>query len=304
MSEVRTKQRPEQTAFEQEQLKKRSTLSELWHRFRKNKMSVICLCVVIVMLILICFSTYISPYDYTLADLSQRFLKPSLKHPMGTDEFGRDLCTRLLVGGRISMLISLISVVIGLFFGMIFGAICGFFGKTADAIIMRLMDILMSIPGMMLAIVVSVGLGSGVVNTAIALAIGTVPLITRQLRSSIMLVNNSEYIEAAKSFGVSNFKIIVSHVIPNSLAPVIVQTSQFFGGAIMGIAGLSFLGLGVQPPTPEWGNILNNGISYVYEFSDKWHVIVFPALFIFLAQLCFNLIGDGLRDAMDPRMRK
>lgn len=285
-------------------LKKRSAMSEVWHRFRKNKMSVICLVIVVIMLLLVIFSTAISPYDYTVTDLTQRFLKPSLKHPMGTDEFGRDLCTRLLVGGRISMLISIISVAFGLFFGMIFGAICGYFGKAADAIIMRFMDVLMSIPGMMLAIVVSVGLGSGVVNTAIALAVGTIPLVTRQLRSSIMLVNNSEYIEASKSFGVSNFKIILTHIIPNSLSPIIVQTSQFFGGSIMGIASLSFLGLGVQPPTPEWGNILNNGISYVYEFSEKWPVIVFPALFIFLTQLCFNLIGDGLRDAMDPRMRK
>ena len=139
---------------------------------------------------------------------------------------------------------------------------------------------------------------------ALALAVGTIPIIARQLRSSTMLINSQEYIEAARSFGESNFKIIMTHVIPNCMAPIIVQASLYIGGAIMGIAGLSFLGLGVQPPTPEWGNILNNGLDFIYDFSTRWHVIVFPALFIVVAELCFNLLGDGLRDAMDPRMRK
>ena len=182
--------------------------------------------------------------------------------------------------------------------------LCGFFGKYVDSVLMRIMDVIMSIPGMMLAICISVALGSGVFNTALALAVGTIPMIARQLRSSTMLINGQEYIEAARSFGESNFKIIMTHIIPNTLAPIIVQTSLYIGGAIMGIAGLSFLGLGVQPPTPEWGNILNNGLDYIYDFSTRWHVIVFPALFIVLAELAFNLLGDGLRDAMDPRMRQ
>jgi peptide/nickel transport system permease protein len=157
---------------------------------------------------------------------------------------------------------------------------------------------------MMLAICISVSLGSGVFNTALALAVGTVPMIARQLRSSTMLINGQEYIEAARSFGESNAQIILTHVIPNTLAPIIVQTSLYIGGSIMGIAGLSFLGLGVQPPTPEWGNILNNGLDNIYDFATRWNVIVFPALIIVLAELAFNLLGDGLRDAMDPRMRK
>ena len=187
---------------------------------------------------------------------------------------------------------------------MIIGALCGYFGKYVDSVLMRVMDVIMSIPGMMLAICVSVALGSGVFNTALALAVGTIPMIARQLRSSTMLINSQEYIEAARSFGQSDLHIIMTHIIPNTLAPIIVQTSLYIGGAIMGIAGLSFLGLGVQPPTPEWGNILNNGLDYIYDFSTRWHVIVFPALFIVLAELAFNLLGDGLRDAMDPRMRK
>ena len=293
---------PEQ--HETVRLKKRSYWGEVWHRLKKNPVSMICLCFLAILLLGIIFATVLSPYDYTAQDLTARFQIPSKAHWMGTDDYGRDLLTRLLVGGRYSLLIAILSVAIGIVFGMIIGALCGFFGKYVDSVLMRIMDVIMSIPGMMLAICISVAVGSGVFNTALALAVGTIPMIARQLRSSTMLINGQEYIEAARSFGESNFKIIMTHIIPNTLAPIIVQTSLYIGGAIMGIAGLSFLGLGVQPPTPEWGNILNNGLDYIYDFSTRWHVIVFPALFIVLAELAFNLLGDGLRDAMDPRMRK
>ncbi len=287
-----------------ERLKKRSNMGEIWHRLRKNKLSMVCLVILAVMILGIIFAGILSPYDYAEQDLTQRFALPSKAHWMGCDDYGRDLLTRLLVGGRYSLLIAILSVAIGIICGMVIGALCGFFGKRIDFTLMRIMDVIMSIPGMMLAICISVALGSGVFNTALALAVGTIPIIARQLRSSTMLINSQEYIEAARSFGESNFKIIMTHVIPNCMAPIIVQASLYIGGAIMGIAGLSFLGLGVQPPTPEWGNILNNGLDFIYDFSTRWHVIVFPALFIVVAELCFNLLGDGLRDAMDPRMRK
>ena len=287
-----------------ERLKKRSNVGEIWHRLRKNKLSMVCLAVLVIMILGIIFAGVLSPYDYAEQDLTQRFALPSKEHWMGCDDYGRDLLTRLLVGGRYSLLIAILSVAIGIICGMVIGALCGFFGKRIDSTLMRIMDVIMSIPGMMLAICISVAMGSGVFNTALALAVGTIPIIARQLRSSTMLINSQEYIEAARSFGESNFKIIMTHVIPNCMAPIIVQASLYIGGAIMGIAGLSFLGLGVQPPTPEWGNILNNGLDFIYDFSTRWHVIVFPALFIVVAELCFNLLGDGLRDAMDPRMRK
>lgn len=292
------------TEFQGERLKKRSNVGEIWHRLRKNKLSMVCLAVLVIMILGIIFAGVLSPYDYAEQDLTQRFALPSKEHWMGCDDYGRDLLTRLLVGGRYSLLIAILSVAIGIICGMVIGALCGFFGKRIDSTLMRLMDVIMSIPGMMLAICISVAMGSGVFNTALALAVGTIPIIARQLRSSTMLINSQEYIEAARSFGESNFKIIMTHVIPNCMAPIIVQASLYIGGAIMGIAGLSFLGLGVQPPTPEWGNILNNGLDFIYDFSTRWHVIVFPALFIVVAELCFNLLGDGLRDAMDPRMRK
>ncbi len=285
-------------------LKKRSYWGEVWHRLKKNPVAMVCLGFLAVLMLGIIFVTVISPYDYTVTDLMARFQTPSREHWLGTDDYGRDLLTRLLVGGRYSLLIAILSVAIGIVAGMIIGALCGYFGKYVDSVLMRVMDVIMSIPGMMLAICISVALGSGVFNTALALAVGTIPMIARQLRSSTMLINSQEYIEAARSFGQSDFRIIMTHIIPNTLAPIIVQTSLYIGGAIMGIAGLSFLGLGVQPPTPEWGNILNNGLDYIYDFSTRWHVIVFPALFIVLAELAFNLLGDGLRDAMDPRMRK
>ena len=292
------------TEAQGERLKKRSNVGEIWHRLRKNKLSMICLAVLAIMILGIIFAGVLSPYDYAEQDLTQRFALPSKEHWMGCDDYGRDLLTRLLVGGRYSLLIAILSVAIGIICGMVIGALCGFFGKRIDSTLMRIMDVIMSIPGMMLAICISVAMGSGVFNTALALAVGTIPIIARQLRSSTMLINSQEYIEAARSFGESNFKIIMTHVIPNCMAPIIVQASLYIGGAIMGIAGLSFLGLGVQPPTPEWGNILNNGLDFIYDFSTRWHVIVFPALFIVVAELCFNLLGDGLRDAMDPRMRK
>lgn len=289
---------------EEIRLKKRSNFGEVWHRLKQNKLSMVCLGFLVVLILGIIFSTWITPYDYAAQNLMARFQLPSKEHWFGTDDYGRDLLTRLLVGGRYTLLIAILSVAIGIVLGMIIGALCGFFGKWVDSTLMRIMDVIMSIPGMMLAICISVALGSGVFNTALALAVGTVPMIARQLRSSTMLINGQEYIEAAKSFGESNFRIIMTHVIPNTLAPIIVQTSLYVGGSIMGIAGLSFLGLGVQPPTPEWGNILNNGLDFIYDFSTRWNVIVFPALVIVLAELAFNLLGDGLRDAMDPRMRK
>lgn len=289
---------------EPERLKKRGYWAEVWHRLKKNPVAMICLVFLAILCFCIIFAEAISPYDYTVTDLMSRFQTPSKEHWLGTDDYGRDLLTRLLVGGRYSLLIAILSVAIGIVAGMIIGALCGYFGKYVDSVFMRIMDVIMSIPGMMLAICISVALGSGVFNTALALAVGTIPMIARQLRSSTMLINSQEYIEAARSFGQSDFRIIMTHIIPNTLAPIIVQTSLYIGGAIMGIAGLSFLGLGVQPPTPEWGNILNNGLDYIYDFSTRWHVIVFPALFIVLTELAFNLLGDGLRDAMDPRMRK
>ena len=286
-------------------LKKRSYWGEIWHRLKKNPVAVVCLVFLVLLILATIFATWITPYDYDApTDYANRYALPSLAHPLGCDELGRDLLTRLLVGGRYSLMVAVISVAIGIVAGMVIGALCGFFGKVVDNVLMRFMDVIMAIPGMMLAICVSVALGSGVWQTALAISVGTIPIIARQLRGSTLLVNSQEYIEAARTFGESSGKIILTHVIPNCLAPIIVQASMYLGGSIMAIAGLSFIGLGVQPPTPEWGNILNTGLDNIFNLASTWHTIVFPALFIILTMLAFNLLGDGLRDAMDPRMRK
>ena len=285
-------------------LKKRSYVGEIWHQLRKNPVAMICVGFLVIYLALIIFANVFAPYDYDKIDLTQKFVMPNAEHIMGTDDYGRDLFSRLLYGGRTSLLVALCAVCIGITCGMLIGSVCGFFSGWVDNILMRLMDIIMSVPSLLLAICVSATLGSGVVNTAIAVSAATIPMIARQLRSSTLLIRGQEYIEASRTFGASNAKIILTHVIPNSLAPIIVSASLNVGTSIMAIAGLSFLGLGVEPPMPEWGNMLNNGLNYVYDFSTRWNVIVFPALFICLTMLIFNLLGDALRDAMDPRMRK
>ena len=204
------------------------------------------------------------------------------------------------MGGRYSLLIAILSVAIGIICGMVIGALCGFFGKHIDSTLMRIMDVIMSIPGMMLAICISVAMGSGVFNTALALAVGTIPIIARQLRSSTMLINSQEYIEAARSFGESNFKIIMTHVIPNCMAPIIVQATLSIAGSILAIASLSFIGLGISPPTPEWGSMVSTGRQY---FRAAWWVCAFPGFAIMLTILSLNLLGDGLRDALDPKLK-
>ncbi|MDR0518471.1 MAG: ABC transporter permease [Clostridiales Family XIII bacterium] len=285
-------------------LKKRSYFAEIWHRLVKSPVAVVCIVYLAVLLIGIIFADVIAPYDDKATDLSSRFQTPNAEHIMGTDDFGRDLFSRLLHGGRTSLIVAIIAVAIGIGAGMIIGAVCGYFSSLVDNILMRFMDVVMAIPGMLLAICVSVALGSGIVNTALAIAVGTIPMIARQLRSSTLLIRNQEYIDASLLFGASSVRIILHHVIPNTLAPIIVQSSLYIGGSIMAIAGLSFLGLGVQPPTPEWGNILNNGLDHIYDVATRWHVIVFPGMFIVVTMLAFNMLGDSLRDAMDPRMRK
>ena len=193
------------------------------------------------------------------------------------------------------------AVSISVVFALILGATAGYFGGVYDMIIMRILDVFMAIPGTLLTIVVSVALGTSLVDTAVAIAVGSIPALARQLRASTLLIRGEEYIEAAKSFGSSHFRIIRKHVLPNTLAPVIVQVSLRLGESITAIAGMSFIGLGIQPPTPEWGNMLSSGQQFIRTF---WPLITFPGVLIALSMLSFNLFGDGLRDAMDPRLKR
>ncbi len=270
-------------------------------RFARNRMAVVALIFLVILVFCAIFCDRLTPYAYDAQNLLEMKQLPSWAHPFGTDNFGRDILTRVLRGARVSLIVSVMAVAMSTAVAVILGALSGYYGGAVDNVIMRFMDILGSIPGMLLSMTVSAALGTGLVKTAIALAVASIAQLARQLRSSIMLMKNSEYIEAARAFGGSDWEIIFKHVIPNCLAPLIVQISLSLGSTIMAISGLSFLGLGVQPPTPEWGNMVAAGQDFIRTFP---HIIIFPGLAVALSMLAFNLLGDGLRDAMDPKMKR
>ena len=281
--------------------KRRSQMGEILRRLKKSKPAMISLAFILFLVLCAVFAPFIAPYAYDKQDLASKFIMPCLEHPLGTDNFGRDILSRLIYGGRISLLVSFFSVVLSVGVAVILGVTVGYFGGMYDNIVMRILDIFMAIPGMMLAISISAALGPGLINTAIAISIGGIPPFARQLRASVMLVREEEFVEASHAFGASHWRIMFKHILPNTLAPIIVQISLRLGENILSIAGLSFIGLGVQPPTPEWGNILSSGREFI---TTYWPLITFPGILIGLTMLAFNLFGDGLRDAMDPRLKQ
>ncbi len=281
--------------------KNTSQLRLAWIRFCRNKAALVCLIVVILIVLAAIFADYITPYAYDAQDITALRQYPSLAHPMGTDNFGRDMLTRILRGGRISLLVAFMSVCISTVAALIFGSLAGYYGGIVDAIIMRLCDIFISIPGLVLAMCMSAALGSGLFNTAVAISVSSVWPMIRQLRASIMTLKDAEYLEASKAFGGRDWYIIFHHVVPHAVAPMIVQIAMTMGTSITQIASLSFLGLGIQPPTPEWGNMLAEGKAFITSF---WPMMLWPGLMIAICLLSFNMIGDGLRDALDPRMKR
>ena len=243
----------------------------------------------------------VSPYSFDEQDQPIAFQYPSIKHLMGTDNFGRDILTRVLYGGRISLLIALFGALIGAVIGGLIGATAGYFGNAYDNIAMRLMDILMAIPSTLLAIAISAALGSGVVNTMIAVGVGSVPLFARVTRSAVLSVREQEYIESSKAIGAGNMRIIFKHIIPNAFASALVIFTLRLADNVLIVSSLSFLGLGVQPPTPEWGSMVSAGRQYIRDF---YPIVVCPGLAIMVTLIAFNLLGDGLRDALDPRLKQ
>ncbi len=270
-------------------------------RFSRNRMAVISLVFILFLIFCAIFADVLTPYNYAKQSLANRLQFPNWQHLMGTDNFGRDMLSRILMGARVSLLVSLMTVALSTVSALILGAVSGYFGGKVDNVIMRIMDIFLAIPGLIFAMTISAALGGGLFNTAIALAITSIAPLVRQLRSSILLLKNMEFIEASKAFGASHALIIIKHVIPNALSPLIVQIAMRLGDTVMAIAGLSFLGLGVQPPTPEWGGMLNAGQQFITTF---WPMIFWPGVVITLTMLAFNLLGDGFRDALDPKMKR
>lgn len=282
-------------------LKKRSQLLEIWDRLKTNKLAMVGMAIVLLLIVCAIFADWIAPYDINMQNPTQRLLYPSLAHPLGTDNYGRDILSRIIYGGRISLLVSLMAVVCSVVAGGLIGAVSGYFGGKVDTIIMRFMDMLMAIPGTLLAICVSSMLGNGIWQTAVAVAVGGIAPSCRMMRATSLSIRGEEYIEAARACGSRNLRVILSHVIPNCLAPIIVDCTLRLGGNIMMISGLSFIGLGVQPPTPEWGSMLNSGREFIRQF---YPLITFPGLAIMLTMFGFNMFGDGLRDAMDPKLKE
>lgn len=280
--------------------KKKSNWLEVLKRMRKNKLAMLGFFLIVVLILTAIFADFIAPYSYEEQNLKNMLQKPSPEHLLGTDEFGRDIFSRIVYGSRISLKVGFVSVGVALVFGGFLGAVSGYYGNKIDNIIMRSMDILLAIPSILLAIGIVAALGSSVVNLMIAVGISSIPGYARIVRASVLTIKGEEFIEASKSVGSSDLRIIFKHVIPNSLAPIIVQATLGVAGAILSIAGLSFIGLGILPPIPEWGAMLSGGRSYIRDYP---HIALFPGLAIMLTILALNLLGDGLRDALDPKLK-
>jgi peptide/nickel transport system permease protein len=233
--------------------------------------------------------------------MSGAYANPSLRHLFGQDELGRDILTRLLYGGRYSIAIGILSALLGMAFGVCIGAPAGFFGGKVDNVIMRFMDIFQALPSMLLAVVIASVLGPGFITTVIALGVGCMSGNCRMTRASILSVREMEYVEAAIASNCSQLRIIVKHVLPNAIAPVLVNISNSVSSCVLASAGLSFIGLGVQPPTPEWGAMLSGSRNFVRSHP---HMVIFPGIMICVFVLAFNLFSDGLRDALDPKLKK
>ena len=283
--------------------KKRSQFEEVWRRLKKNKMAMIGLAIVIFLVLLAVFADFLFDYEQVVIkqNTAIRLQGPSAEHWFGTDEFGRDILARLIHGGRISLVVGVVAVAIALVLGGTLGAISGFFGGTVDMVISRAMDILLAVPSLLLSITIVSALGPSIMNLMIAIAVSSVPGYARIVRSSVMTVRDNEFVEAAKAIGANDAQIIASHILPNCLAPIIVQVSLKVASAILSTSGLSFLGLGVKAPTPEWGSMLSGGRAYL---RNAPHLTVFPGLCIMLTILSLNLLGDGLRDALDPKLKQ
>lgn len=279
---------------------KQSRTKDLLRIFYKNKMAVMGFIIILAMVIIAVFAPLIATQAPETQDLAMRFQSPSAEHFFGTDNFGRDIFSNVVYGARISLFIGLVATIISVIIGTIIGAAAGFFGGAVDNVLMRLVDIILSIPSLILAIAISAVLGTGIRNLILAVSLSSITNYARIVRASVLSVKEQEYVEAAKIGGASNFRLIFRHILPNCTGPIIVQATLGVGTAILQAASLSFIGLGVQPPTPEWGGMLSQGRSYIRDYP---HMTIFPGLAIALTIFSLNLFGDGLSDTLDVKQR-
>lgn len=278
-----------------------SQIRMVTRRLLKNPSAMIAIGILLFMVILAVLAPYIIPYDYTEINIMEAKKGPSAQHWFGTDDLGRDIFSRILYGSRYSLRIGIFVVFVSMLIGMPIGAIAGFFGGKVDTLLMRFLDIINSIPGIMLSIVISAALGTGFTNTIIALAVGSSPLYGRLVRAQMLSLHDKEYVEAARAINCGTGRIIMKHMLPNTLSSVIVSASQQCAGALLSAASLSYIGLGIQPPEPEWGAMLAGARGYLRTYP---YMLIFPGLCIMITVICMNMLGDALRDAMDPKLKK
>lgn len=281
---------------------KQSRFRQTWKQLKKNKAAMAGLVIIAVFVLLALCADLIADYDTVVIaqNIEQRLQPPSAQHWFGTDNYGRDIFARVIHGSRMSLTIGVVSTVVSVLCGGILGALAGFYGGKVDNIISRIMDALLCIPAILMALCIIAALGPGLVNLMIAITISQVPGFTRLIRSVIMTLRDQDYVEAARSCGTSDVRIICRHIIPNALGPIIVQATMAMADMILTAAGLSFIGMGIAPPTPEWGTMLSEGREQI---RNAPYMITFPGIAIVLSALSFNMLGDGLRDALDPRLK-
>jgi peptide/nickel transport system permease protein len=291
------------TAWRQKNSGDRGQLHYLWHLARRNPLFVTGVAVVAALVIAALFAPYITPYPQDALhgiNFAEKLKPPSLQHLFGADALGRDIFTRVVFGARMSLKIGLTVILLSLAIGVPLGLIAGFFGGKVDEIIMRLADMFLAFPPILLPLAIAAALGASIINAMIAIAISWFPWYVRLIRAQVLTVKEELYVESARSIGVNRPLIICRHILPNVLSPVIIQASMDMGYAILLAASLSFIGVGAKPPTVEWGLMITSARAY---FLDYWWTVTFPGLAIFVSVLAFNLVGDGLRDILDPKIR-
>lgn len=283
--------------------RKKGLWREAWIRMRRNRSSIIGMVLLGIIILLAVFADVIAPYGQTVTkiDMLHRLAPPSAGHLFGTDELGRDLFARIIHGARISLSIGILAEMVTFLLGMVFGAISGYYGGKLDNVIMRFMDIFMAIPSLLLSIAMVTAFGTSTFILVMAIAIAGVPSLSRVVRAQVMSTKEQEYVEAARALGANDLVIILRYIVPNIMSPIIVQVALDIAGCILTVSSLSYLGLGVPPPAPEWGAILSTGQNYI---RDAWNITVFPGLMIIMTVISLNLVGDGLRDALDPKMKR
>ena len=275
-------------------------LKGAWQRLIRNKMAVVGMVIIILLLLTAIFANVIAPYSYQEQDYTAVAQRPSLHHLFGTDNMGRDIFSRCVYGARWSLPLGLLCVVAGLALGGTLGVIAGYCGGRVDNVIMRIMDVFQAIPSILMAIAVVAVLGNGIPQLVTAMSIAFMPNVAKTCRAAIFTVKGNEYVDASRAIGVSKVKIIVRHLIPNAIGVIVIDAVGMVGAAILIVSTLSYIGVGIVPPTPEWGAILSAGKEYI---RSGVHMVLFPGLMIMLTVISFNLFGDGLRDALDPRLK-